>query len=193
MLTTQQMTNPQETLAAESHWYALKVYHSKVFAVEERLREACVECYVPTEEVVVERGGARHKRMRAVIPSLMFMRTDEADAKARVAALRQRGFGVSLYKRTLANGELVPAPIPRREMEMFILVSSSGASGLEYFDETALDLSVGRHVRVTAGIFAGSEGYIKRIKGNRRFVVSINGICAVATPYIPVAFLEPIE
>ena len=41
----------------ELHWYALKVFYNKVFAVEEELTADGTECYVPVEETVVERGG----------------------------------------------------------------------------------------------------------------------------------------
>ena len=37
---------------------------------------------------------------------------------------------------------------------------------------------------------SGAEGHICRIRGNRRLVVSINGICAVATSYVPACFLQ---
>lgn len=43
-------------------------------------------------------------------------------------------------------------------------------------------------MRVTEGPFKGAEGYIKRIKGNRRLIVSIEGVVAVATTYIPGVF-----
>ena len=48
-------------------------------------------------------------------------------------------------------------------------------------------------MRVTDGPFRGAEGSIQRIHGDRRLLVSIRGICAVATTYIPKAFLEEIK
>ena len=42
----------------ELHWYALKVFYNKVFAVEEELTADGTECYVPVEETMVERGGS---------------------------------------------------------------------------------------------------------------------------------------
>lgn len=172
------------------NWYALKVFNNKLFHVEELLRGQGVECYLPTETVVSERNGVKVSRRRAVIPSLMFVKTT-ASAVGELDHLN--GVSTYVYKRRLPDGRQVAAAIPTGEMEMFILVSSSGEKGLEYYDADKLDLSVGTRVRVTEGIFKGSEGYIKRIKGNRRFIVRINGICAVATPYIPVAFLQKLD
>lgn len=150
------------------HWYALKVFYNKVFAVEEELTADDTECYVPVEETMVERGGQRRKVRRPVINSLMFFRAAEERA---VAVQRQ---------------------LTDREMNVFMLVASSGETGLEYFGDEDRKFAEGQRVRVTDGPFRGAEGSIQRIHGDRRLLVSIRGICAVATTYIPKAFLEEI-
>ena len=45
---------------------------------------------------------------------------------------------------------------------------------------------------VIDGKFKGAEGYICRIKKNSRLVVAIQGVCAVATSYIPQSFIQKI-
>mgnify|MGYP002895211550 FL=1 len=80
--------------------------------------------------------------------------------------------------------------IPDREMELFMQITSADTSDLEYFSDEAIDYRSGDKVRVTGGPFKGAEGYIKRIRGNRRLVVALEGIIAVATTYIPGCFLE---
>ena len=77
-------------------------------------------------------------------------------------------------------------------MDIFILVSSSGEQGLEYFTADDRKFHEGEHVEVIDGPFKGAEGYIHRIKGNRRLIVSIEGVCAVATAYIPQPLLKKI-
>ena len=42
-------------------------------------------------------------------------------------------------------------------------------------------------------MFAGAEGQIVRVKGNRRLIVYLTGICAIATSYIPQCFLEKLD
>ena len=151
------------------HWYALKVFYNKVFAVEEELTADGTECYVPVEETVVERGGQRRKVQRWL--------TDRA----------------ILYTRHCDDGRRRPYAIPDREMNVFMLVASSGETGLEYFGDVDRKFEEGQRVRVTDGPFRGAEGSIQRIHGDRRLLVSIRGICAVATTYIPKAFLEEIN
>ena len=48
----------------------------------------------------------------------------------------------------------------------------------------------GDRVRVTDGPFKGAEGHIRRIRRDRRLVVTIPGIVAVATTYIHPALLK---
>ena len=86
-----------------------------------------------------------------------------------------------------------PAVIPDREMQIFRMVTDTGDPDLEYMDIDAHTFKTGQHVRVTGGLFEGAEGYIKRIRGDKRLIVAIEGIVAVATSYIPSCFLEKID
>ena len=93
--------------------------------------------------------------------------------------------------RDLLTGK--PSAIPDREMEVFIFVCTAGQQGLSYLGEDKPEYHQGDRVRVTDGLFKGAEGYIKRIKKDRRLVVSVRGVAAVATGYIPPQFLETIS
>lgn len=78
-------------------------------------------------------------------------------------------------------------------MNSFILVTSIEDKGMELLPEGTVEYQVGDHVRVVDGVFKGAEGYVKRIQGRKRLIVSIEGIAVVATSYIPRSFLESIE
>ena len=84
-----------------------------------------------------------------------------------------------------------PAPIPEKEMNNFILVTSV-ADDLIPLGEVTPNLLPGDRVRVTGGLFEGAEGVIKRIKGDRRLIVSIDCFTAVATCFIRPELLEKI-
>ena len=75
---------------------------------------------------------------------------------------------------------------------MFILVTSV-TDNLLRLDNPTPEFLQGDRVRVTGGLFQGAEGVIKRIKGDRRLVVSIDGVTAVATSYIRPEYLEVVE
>lgn len=85
----------------------------------------------------------------------------------------------------------LPAPISEKEMNNFILVTSV-SDELFPLEEVTPEFLHGDRVRVTGGLFEGVEGIIKRIKGDRRLIVSIDCFTAVATCFIRSEFLEKI-
>jgi len=166
----------------EEHWYALKVFFNKVFEIEETLFSHGITTYIPCEKS--EKDGSR----RPMINSLVFFRSTHIFARSINTLLYGRAF---VYCRRTDTGT-TPHIIPEREMNIFMLVCSSGETGLEFFGAEESSFRKGDHVRVTDGAFKGAEGYIRRIKGNRRLFVSVQGVCAVATSYIPQCFLKKI-
>ena len=48
-------------------------------------------------------------------------------------------------------------------------------------------------MRVVAGDFKGVEGRVARVASEQRVVVEIEGLCLIATAYIPTAFIRPVN
>ena len=176
------------------HWYAFKVFYNKVFEIEDSLNRDKIETYIPCERILVERGGVKKYVRKPIISSLLFFYSTEKQALALQQKLTDR---VLLYTR-LVNWQKLPIAIPEREMKIFMLVTSSGEKGLDYFGDVPMEYSTGERVLVTDGPFSIRNadiiraGFCHRIKGNRRLIVAIQGVCAVATAYIPQCFLRKI-
>ena len=142
------------------HWYALKVFYNKVFEIEDLLTKEKIESYIPCETVLVVHDGVKKKVRKPVISSLLFFRSTEKQALLLQQRLTDR---VILYTRNI-DMKKQPLAIPEREMNLFMLVSSSGEKGLEYFGDDRMEFHTGERVRVIDGSFKGAEGYIHRIK-----------------------------
>lgn len=168
-----------ENCSHDRHWYALRVFLNKVFDMNEDLKVLDVETFVPV------RIGAREKRL-PLIPSVMFFHADQESVMKLKEAIRGRA---SIYSH-LQGTEYVPTQIRDAEMEIFRLVTAQ--PGLVPIDLGSVRFKQGEKVRVTDGPFKGAEGWIKRVKGDKRLIVSIEGVCAVATTYIPQCFLRKI-
>jgi len=152
------------------NWYAIKIYYSRIAQAKKWLGEEGVEYYA-----------------QQLIPSLIFVRCDQAQA----IKLRQEHYdSLMVY---LKADRSAPAPIPDREFGIFRLVASSGAEGIEYLGEDKERYHLGELVEVTAGPYKGLQGHIVRIRKDRRLVVSITGVAAVATARIPDALLRPVR
>ena len=170
------------------HWYALKVFYNRVFDVERLLAQDGVKTYIPLRSVEMTIGNRTIRRREPAISSLMFVCQQERY----VLELQQRLKNTSPLMAYFDRETKRPAIIPDREMNLFMLVTSTEDPGLVYFNEEPTDFRSGDRVHVTDGPFKGAEGYIKRVKGNRRLIVSIEGVVAVATTYIPSCFLQKI-
>ena len=193
------------------NWYALKVFYGKVFEIEARLMDMGLETYIPVrkeqlkgeEHIRIARrlatpddrrrdnqfeqvGPLIYRRVPAV-SSLLFVRTPTDRIKEIEDSVKEKGF---VYK---TADRKTSAVIPDKQMAMFQLVCSSGAEGLEFFaDDDLTRYKAGDKVRVLEGPLKGAEGYIKRIRKDRRLLVSIEGFIAVATSFIPPQFLEKV-
>ena len=193
------------------NWYALKVFYGKVFDIEAKLADMDLETYIPVRKDLlkgeehmralrrlatpddrrrdnqfVQAGPLIYKRV-PIVTSLLFVRAPKERVKEIEDTVQDKGF---IYRTADRKGEAV---IPDKQMAMFQLVCSSGAEGLEFFaDDDMSRYKTGDRVRVLEGPLQGAEGYIKRIRKDRRLLVAIEGFIAVATSFIPPQFLEKV-
>ena len=152
------------------NWYAAKVYHNKTTHIDGQLTVDGVHHYVPE-----------------VVRSLVFLETDEEYLRH----FEQQNFShLWVYRQP---GTTTPTVIPNHEMEMFLFVCTAGEHGLTYLGDDLPEYHQGDLVRVIDGPFKGAEGHIKRIKKDRRLVVCIKGVAAVATSFIHPRFLEVVS
>lgn len=86
-----------------------------------------------------------------------------------------------------------PQPIPDYEMDNFRMVLSLRDQEFYPLDIANKEFLAGQRVRVLEGPLKGAEGIIKRIKGDRRLIVQVSGVTAVATSYVPASLLEKID
>jgi transcription antitermination factor NusG len=184
-------------------WYALKVHFNRIAPVLEYLEgklerdlegergkdlegESGVRCFVPMHTVEKYTGGKLEYSREQLVKSLLFVQcTPETLSRTRAKFSGQ----LTPYYDSVEGKYLV---IPDRQMDAFIALCDFKDSGLEYLGQDEGKYHLGDRVRVTEGVFKGLEGHIKRIRHDRRLVVTIDGIAAFATGFIPPAFLEVI-
>ena len=171
----------------KQNWYALKVFYGKVFEIEARFTDMDLETYIPVRKELLkgedhmralrrlatpddrrrdnqfEQAGPLIYKRVPVVSSLLFVRAPQDRLKEIEACVKEKGF---VYK--TADREDF-AVIPDKQMAMFQLVCSSGAEGLDFFaDDDLTRYKAGDKVRVLEGPLKGAEGYIKRIRKDRR-------------------------
>jgi len=169
------------------HWYALKVFYNRVVYLKSLLEPAGVETYVPLHTVEQFDSGRLVYVEKQLIPSLLFVRC----AEQWLMDFKRVHNEVFMYY--VEPETRKPGAIRDEEMRSFILVTSADAGrNVRYFGADAPEYHTGDRVRVIDGIYKGAEGYIKRIKKDRKLIVSVTGVAVVAVSYIHPSYLEKI-
>lgn len=136
-------------------------------------------------KIVVDAEGKRNVMRQPLVNSLMFFRGTADD----VAVVRHELNAKAMIYHTPGKPREA-SPISDSEMEIFRLVTDNMDVPLKYLGADTEKYTVGERVRVIAGPLEGAVGHVCRIRGDRRLVVSIAGVCAVATTYIPANLLS---
>lgn len=168
-------------------WYAIKCRRET--ATRDWLESQGAETYLPAAMVVGADGRRRHKPL---IAKLVFANVEPTEALRLEQTARQGGAPVPpiwIYRDDPASA---PTPIADAEMRLFRLLTSDDPDARCEVYRKELP-ALGQRVRVAAGLFAGYEGIVRRIRDNRHVVVAIEGLCSVALPFIHPALLEPLR
>ena len=126
-----------------------------------------------------------------LVRSLIFIKTTPTGL--REVKMRYSSSLIPYYDHSREDGTKPPVTVPEAQMEMFIRLCRMKEAGLEYLGEDEPKYHLGDRVRVTDGIFKGFEGHIKRIRHDRKLIVTIEGVAAFATRFIPPSMLERVE
>lgn len=167
-------------------WFALKVFYRRTSLLEDAFGAAGYQTYVPRMIVEKIEGGVKYTTKPAVA-SLLFVRCTEAF----LVDFKKTHDTDFLYYTDLATRR--PGRIPDAEFDNFKAALEISDPSAEYLGSDTNWFKDGARVRVTEGVHKGREGWIRRIKGNKRFIVCIEGVSAVAFQAIPPAFLEVLE
>lgn len=166
------------------HWYGVK--SPKVFDTERCLTPLCESVYLPK---IIRRDAEGHQLApKALIAGLMFIRATEDTAlrlekDSHDPVNRMSPFWIY---RNIA-GDRIQA-ISEREMNLFRLLTVNDTTRCEVYRKD--DFRTGDRVRIKSGPFEGYTGYARRIRRDKHVVVEIEGICAIALPFIHPDLLE---
>ena len=159
------------------------------FEIDKDIREQGVETYFPKVKVYKLKEDKQKEQLKPAISSLIFVRCSEE----KVWDLQKAFYGRIMLYSHKTDGNRKASPVDEEEMRVFMLVTSVEDDRLEYLDVESVNYKEGQRVRVLDGPYKDCVGYIKRVKGNRRLLVAVEGLALVATSYIPSLFLEKIN
>ena len=179
--------NTEEQITEQPVWYAIRVTYNREMKVKADLDEKGIRNFVPMHYRAQVRDGRLVKKLVPSVHNLIFIYIKPSlmrEYKA-TTALPIR----YIMRKDQANRR-VPTIVPQQQMDNFIAVAGTYDEQLIYLNPEPGDFSQGDRVRILGGPFEGAEGVFVRIKGDRRVVVEIEGVVAVATTYIHPSLLQ---
>lgn len=173
-------------------WYVLRVTYQRELTASKALEDLQIEHYVPTIKTRIrnEKGVSIGWKTEPLVHNYIFVH----DSYENILKLKQ---GKLDYLRFIMgkdeNGLLnVAQYVPDKQMMDFMkVVRTMGSKPVD----PNIDLKKGDHVRILTGPFEGVEGiYIKMPnRHEKRVVIKILGIAAVATMALKASDIEKIE
>lgn len=171
-------------------WYAIRVTYSREQKLKEFLDTQAIENFLPMQYKLIKKGGKTTKILKPVIHNLIFIKS----SRSKLDIIKQEVEGTTPMRYMMDKATHNPIIIPEHQMRSFIIVAGSLNEQLLYLDDHIDSiLEQGATVRITGGVFSGAEGVVLRIRRDRRVVVSIKGIIAVATAFIPPSLIQKLK
>lgn len=176
----------------EEAWYAMRVTYGRELKIQAAL-SGKFETFIPKCYKTVERFGKRHYELTSCISNLLFV----YGSKNQIEEERQKHIEIRDDKKFhllsfINNHENKMVTVPNKQMEDFIRVSNLPEEEIIPLDIREGVSLMGQRVKVIGGPLTGIEGFIKRIGGNKKVVVTIDGMLATAIKFITPSLLTKI-
>lgn len=178
--------------ASSQHWFVFRATYGREGKACEIIRQEGMQAYLPTKREQVVTGGVARTIRKPLLPNLLFVYCTPTQADHLVKQHHALPKFLRYYYNHLilnSDGTNPPLIVPDYEMENFIRLTSVNNEHIKVVNPAQCRFRNGDRVRVTQGAFEGVEGRVARIAGQQRVVIILEGLCAIATAYIPSAFL----
>jgi transcription antitermination factor NusG len=172
-------------------WYVLRVTYQRELIAKAFFDEKSIESFVPTKKVYrINSAGRRVAREQAILHNYIFVRS----TREVIDHIKSFELPYLRYVMHVQNDERRVMVVPEEQMRSFVAIAGSDDEQVMFLTPESVDLSKGDRVRIVAGVFEGAEGVLVKVSGvrNRRVVVKIEGVAAVAAPLLPIQMVERI-
>lgn len=171
-------------------WLAMRATYRRELEAKAVLAGKGIESFIPMRYQVSMKRRKKCRELVPVVHNLIFVRSTLPairEVKLRLPYLQ--------FMMDVRSDGREPIIVPDTDMNRFIAVSGTYNEQLIYLRPCEVNLSKGSRVRILGGEFEGQEGVFLKVKGarDRRLVVSIRGVIAVATATIHPDLVETIN
>ena len=176
-------------------WFVLRTSYARVLKAHKYLTQDGTETYFPQHHIQKEINGKKKRVLEPLIPNILFVYATSEKVEAYVKHTPALSYLSYYYNhfRTDAQGKNPPLTVSYEEMMNFIRATSIDNEHIRLVSLEQCRYKSGDLVRVVEGDFKGIVGKVARVQGQQRVIVEIEGLCVIATAYIPTGFIQKIE
>lgn len=179
------------------HWFVLRATYNRVEKDIDTLKKNVAYVYIPKHYVILNKNGKKKRVLKPLLPNLVFVYSTQKHLEQLFREKNDlnhlRFYRDKTKDVSQQNEKHPPIVVPFYEMLNFIRLTSVESEHIKLVEPEHCHYKSGDKVRIVDGDFAGVVGQVARIAGQQRVVVEINGLCLIATAYIPSAFLDIIK
>lgn len=173
----------------------LRATYGRTNQALDALRAKNVETYLPMHYVIKEIDGKRKLIHEPLLPNIIFARMTRQKTHDFVKEPASTAKWLKYYTDKTkpvewSTGKNPPVTIPDNEMINFIRLTSVNSEHIMVLPPERCHFKSGDLVRIIEGAFTGIIGRVARAAGQQRVVVEIEGLCNIATAYIPNDFMQ---
>ena len=180
--------------AVDKRWFVMRASYGREKRASDFMIDDGTFTFLPMQNVWRNKDGHRQCTREVLVPNILFVYTTEEQAETYTKETPQLAFLTYYYDHfTLVDGKNPPLVVPQHEMMNFVKAVTADSDHLRLIKPGTCKFRNGDKVRVTQGSFQGVEGMVARVGRQQRVVVTIRGLCSVATAYVPDAFLTIIS
>ena len=176
-------------------WFVLFSAYNKNSKIIPYLKAAGIEYFYPLHYQEKLRRGCEQLTQRILQPILnnfLFVKSSKQQLDPLLKKIKlELGLNSGLYYRDSNSKAIIV--VPDKDMQNFISIASVIEENVIYMSSKEVDLKQGTKVRITGGLFEGVEGIFMRIKGDRRVVVCLPNLLSVATTFVPIQYITPLD
>lgn len=158
-------------------WHVMRISYHRELKLQAYLQSIGVQCYVPTKrEKLYDKKGNLVVKVRSLVPNYIFVHDTTQGIYELKHSLPAEFPLMYVYDKSTRQ----PMIVPDKMMTDFMEETQNVDNAILYLDHPEDVFKKGTRVRVTYGPLKGREGYVLRIKRERRFVLSLEGLVSAA-------------
>lgn len=178
---------------ASKHWYAMRTTYGREQKAYDFIVSKDGTAFLPLikQEKVIK--GKKTIVEVSRIPNIFFVYGTEDEVKTYAYDNVNLPFLRFYYDSHHEGVKIIKEPliVPERQIQSLQILCHAEAEDIRFVPtEMIQKFKGGDTVLITQGEFKGIEGKVARWHGQQRVAIIIEGLCVIATAYVPSAYLE---